>query len=60
MKEWMAQVDPPKEAGTLESMDGWPQILSSNKMTYLFKEWTAESGIRKKDIVFIEKDLSLK
>ena len=53
MKEWMAQVDPPKEAGTLESMDGWPQILSSNKMTYLFKEWTAESGIRKKDIVFI-------
>ena len=45
MKEWMAQADPPKEAGTLESMNWWPQILPSNKMDDLFKEWAAASGI---------------
>ena len=38
MKEWMDQAVPPKEASMFEKMNGWPQILSSNKMTNYFKE----------------------
>ena len=33
MKEWMAQVDPPKEANTVKKMNGRSLLLSSNKTT---------------------------
>ena len=38
----MAQVDPQKEASTFERINGQPQLLSSNKITYYFKKWAAE------------------
>ena len=47
MKEWMAQVDPPKEAtqvdppkeaNTVKKMNGRSLLLSSNKTTLYFKE----------------------
>ena len=46
MKEWMAQADPPKEASTVKN--GQLLLLSSNKMTHYFKEWTTISGVLKK------------
>ena len=48
MKEWMAQADPTKEASTVKKMNGRTLILSSNKMTHCFKEWTTPSGVFKK------------
>ena len=48
MKEWMAQADPTKEASTVKKMNGRTLILSSNKMTHYFKEWTTPSGVFKK------------
>ena len=52
MKEWMAQADPVKEANTVKQMNGRSLLLSSNKMTLYFKEWTSASGALKKYIVF--------
>ena len=43
MKEWMAQVDPPKEANTVKKMNGRSLLISSNKTTHYFKEWTTAS-----------------
>ena len=43
MKDWTAQVDPPKEASTFERMDGRSQFLFSNKMTHYLIEWTTTS-----------------
>ena len=48
MKEWMAQADPTKEASTVKTMNGRSLLLSSNKMTHYFKEWTNPSGVLKK------------
>ena len=44
----MAQVDPPKEIGTFERINGRPPLLSLNKMTHYFIEWTTLSGLLKK------------
>ena len=44
----MVQADPPKEASTLEKMNGRPQLLFSNKMTHSCIEWTTASGLLKK------------
>ena len=53
MTEWMAQTDPPKEANTVKKLNGRSLLLSSNKMTLYFKEWTKASSPLKKYIVFI-------
>ena len=58
MKEWMAQADPPKEASTVKKMNGQLLLLSSNKMTHYFKEWTTSSVILKK-IYCLYKNLML-
>ena len=43
MKEWMAQADPPKEANTVKKMNDRSLLISSNKKTFYFKEWTTAS-----------------
>ena len=48
MKEWMAQADPQKEANTVKKKNGQSLLLSSNKTTLYFKEWTTASGALKK------------
>ena len=48
MKEWIAQVDTPKDASTFARMNGRPQLLFSNKSTHYFIEWTTPSGPLKK------------
>ena len=48
MKESMAQADPPKEPNTVRKMNGRSLLLSSNKTTLYFKEWTTVSGALKK------------
>ena len=53
MKEWMAQVDPPKEASTFERMNGRPQPLFLNKRTHYFTEWRLHVVFRKKNIILI-------
>ena len=45
LKEWMVQADPQKETSTV---NGPSLLLSSNKMTHYFKEWTTSSGVLKK------------
>ena len=52
MKEWMAQADPSKEANTVKKLNGRSLLLSSNKTTPYFKEWTTASSALKKYIVF--------
>ena len=37
MKKWMAQADPPKKPRSFERLDGWPQLLSSNKIKQYVK-----------------------
>ena len=37
MKKWMAQDDPPKKPRSFERLDGWPQLLSSNKIKQYVK-----------------------
>ena len=44
MKEWMAQADSPKEANTFRKMYGRSLLISSNKKTHYFNEWTTASG----------------
>ena len=58
MKESMAQADPPKEANTVRKMNGRSLLLSSNKTTLYFKEWTAATGALKK-IYCLYKNLML-
>ena len=58
MKEWMAHVDPPKEASTVKKMNDLPQLLSLNKITHYFKEWTTPSCVLKK-ICCLYKNLRL-
>ena len=55
MTEWMSQADPPKEASTVKKMNGRSLLLSSNKMTHYFKEWTTPSGVLKKHILHLQK-----
>ena len=55
MKKWIAQGDPPKEVSTIKKMNGRLLLLSSNKMTYYFKEWTTIGGVLKKYILFLQK-----
>ena len=43
LTKWMAQTDPPKESRTYERMNARVQLLSSNKVTQYFKEWTTNS-----------------
>ena len=43
LKKWMAQTDLPKESSTYERMNARVQLLSSNKVTQYFKEWTTNS-----------------
>ena len=38
MKEWMVQVDPPKEAITVKKINGRLLLLSSNKTTHYLKK----------------------
>ena len=52
MKEWMAQADPPEEANTVKELNGRSLLLSSNKTTLYFKEWTTASRALKKFNVF--------
>ena len=52
VKEWMAQADHPKEAYTVKKLNGPSLLLSSNKTTLYFKEWTTASSALKKYIVF--------
>ena len=58
MKEWMAQVDPPKEANMVKKMNGRSLLISSNKTTHYFKEWTTASYVLKK-IYYLYKNLML-
>ena len=44
----MAQADPTKEVSTVKGMNERLLLLSSNKMTHYFEEWTTASGILKK------------
>ena len=55
MRKWMAQGDPPKEISTVKKMNGRSLLLSSNKMTQYFKEWTTPGGVLKKYILFLQK-----
>ena len=48
VKELIAQGDPPKETSTVKEMNGQLILLSSDKMTHYFKEWTTASCILKK------------
>ena len=41
MKEWPAQAEPPS---MVKKMNSGLLLLSSNKMTHYFKEWTTKSG----------------
>ena len=34
VKEWMAQADPPREANTVEKMNGRSLLIFSNKTTH--------------------------
>ena len=52
MKEWMAQADPPEEADTVKKLNGRSLLLSSNKTTLYFKEWTTAYRALKNFIVF--------
>ena len=47
-KKWMAQADLSEEASTVKKMNGQSLLLSSDKMTHYFKEWTTENGALKK------------
>ena len=46
--EWMARADPPKEAKTFKKMSSLSLLLSLDKITHYFKEWTTASGVLKK------------
>ena len=43
MKEWMAHADLPKEVNTVKKMNGRSLLISSNKKTRYFKQWTTAS-----------------
>ena len=58
VKEWVAQVDPPKEANTVKKMNGRSLLIFSNKTTHYFKEWTAARCVLKK-IYCLYKNLML-
>ena len=45
MKEWMIQVDHPKEAIMVKKMNDRSLLLSSNKMTHCFEEWKTSSRV---------------
>ena len=47
MKEWMIQADSPKEARSLEKLNGRRQLFFLSKMTHYFIEWTNPSGLLK-------------
>ena len=55
MKEWMAQADPPKESSTLKKVNIRSLLLSSNKITHYFNEWTTAIGVLKKNVVSLQK-----
>ena len=55
MKKWMAQGDPPKEVNTIKKINGWSLLLSSNKMTHHFKEWTTPGGVLKNIYIIFTK-----
>ena len=59
MKQWMTQPDPPKEANTVKKMNRRSLLISSNKTTHYFKEWTAASRVLKK-ICCLYKNLMLR
>ena len=58
MKEWMSQTDSPEEASRVKKMNDQSLLLSSNKMTHCFKEWTIPSGVLRK-IYCLYKNLML-
>ena len=58
IKEWIAHADPPKEANTNRKMNGRLLLLSLNKTTNYFKEWTTANGVLKK-VYFLYKSLML-
>ena len=58
MKEWMAQVDPLKEASMVKKMNSRSLLLCSNKMSHYFKEWTTRSCVLKK-LYYLYKNLIL-
>ena len=59
MKECKVQADPPKKASMFERMNGQSQLLFSNKMTHYFIEWTTPSGLLKRYIITLVKNLIL-
>ena len=51
----MSQADPHREASTVKKMNGWSLLLSLNKMTHYFKEWTTAIGVLKKNLFSLQK-----
>ena len=58
MIELMAQAHPPRESSTVKKMNGRSLLLSLNKITHYFKDWTSTSCVLKK-IFFPYKNLML-
>ena len=58
MREWMAQVDPPRETSTVKKINGRSLLVSPNKMKHYLKEWTTGNGVLKKSFVFKKKNAS--
>ena len=48
MKEWMAKADPPIETNAVKKMNDRSLLISSNKTTHYFREWTTASFVLKK------------
>ena len=55
MKKWMVKVILQKKSVWSKKMNGRSLLLSSNKMTHYFKEWTTPGGVLKKHILFLQK-----
>ena len=58
MEKLIAQADPPKEANTVTKMNDQSILLSSNKTTHYFKEWTTRSCFLKKIYCLYKNDAS--
>ena len=58
MIEWMAQAAPLREASTVKKMNDRSLLLSLNKITHYFKNWTTGSGALEK-IYCLNKNVTL-
>ena len=48
MKEWLAKADLPIETNAVKKMNDRSLLISSNKTTHYFREWTNASFVLKK------------